>query len=89
MTMHDGNDADECIALYKDDRAWEPCQQLATHAELTRESNHGPTFRSRSLKRPHRRFDLMPELGAQTFTLALVPIDRVRNLIFGIRVNAD
>src|SRR5262245_1712101 len=64
MTMHDGNDADERIALHKDDRVWEAFQQLAAYAEFARQSDHGSALGSRSLKRPHRRFELIPELGS-------------------------
>lgn len=77
MAMHHGNHADERIALHEDDRVWESRQQLAAYAELTWKSDHRPAFGSRSLKRPHR-FELIPELGSQSFTLALVAIDRLR-----------
>lgn len=86
MTMRDRNDPDERRALHEDDRVREPCQQLATHTKLARKSEHRPAFGSRGLERPHRRFDLLPELGAQTFTLTLVAVDRVRDLFVGLRV---
>src|SRR5690349_19077335 len=89
MTVHDGDDTHERSAFDEDDRIREACQQLPTYAELARKLDHGPAFGPRGFERPHRRFELIPELGPQSFTLTFVAIDRVRDFVVRLRVNAD
>ena len=87
--MHHRDHAHERVTFNEHDRVWESDQQLATDTQVAWKADDGSAFRTWRFECLKRGAHLVPEFGAEALAFVVVMSDRVRDLLFGLRINAD